>query len=257
VLEARRLGYSYARGRRALEGVSLEVRPGDWLAVLGPNGSGKTTLLNLFLGLLRPSAGAVLLDGRPLSSWRAAARGRRLAYLPQNGPFPPGLSAREVVRLGRLPYLGLWKSEGPDDERAVDWALEVTECRDLSERHLAELSGGERQRVLLARALAQRPAYLLLDEPTNHLDLHHQAELLRLLGRLAAEGIGVVSVVHDPNHALAASRAVLLENGRLVDEGAPGAVVTGAAFRRVYAGDVRLLAAESGLAVLPRWGEER
>jgi len=253
VLEARDLNYAYPHGGQVLSGVNLRLAPGEWLAVLGPNGSGKSTLLGLLLGLLRPGGGEVLLEGKPLTRWGAAERGRRLAYLPQNGPFPPGLTAREVVRLGRLPYLGLWKSEGPQDEEAVAWALQVTESTVLMERSLGELSGGERQRVLLARALAQRPRYLLLDEPTNHLDLHHQAELLRLLGRLTGEGIGIISVFHDPNHALAAGDAMLLEGGRVVDAGEVMAVVTGEAFARVYAGDVRVLATPEGVAVLPRW----
>ena len=256
MLEARGLVFAYPRGPRVLDGAELALEPGVWVAVLGPNGSGKTTLLALLLGLLRPERGEVRLEGRALASWPAAERGRRLAYLPQNGPYPHGLAAHEVVRLGRLPYLGLWRSEGPEDEAAVRWALAVTETEALAQRPMASLSGGERQRVLLARALAQRPRYLLLDEPTNHLDLHHQAALLRLLRHLAREGIGVVSVFHDPNHALAAERAVLLASGRVADEGPPRAVVTGEAFRRVYAGDVRVLEGPRRVAVLPRWDEE-
>ncbi|WP_457636640.1 ABC transporter ATP-binding protein [Oceanithermus sp.] len=253
MLEARGLSFAYSRRGRVLEGVDLRLEPGDWLAVLGPNGSGKSTLLGLLLGLLRPAGGEVRLEGRPLSDWSAAERGRWLAYLPQNGPYPPGMTALEVVRLGRLPYLGLWRSEGPEDDEAVAWALEVTESTGLAGRLLGELSGGERQRILLARALAQRPRYLLLDEPTNHLDLHHQAELLRLLGRLAEEGIGIISVFHDPNHALAAGRALLLDRGRVAAVGSAVEVVTGAAFARVYAGDARVFVTPEGVAVLPRW----
>ena len=255
MLEARSLNFAYPRGGRVLEGVDMRLEPGDWLAVLGPNGSGKSTLLGLLLGLLRPGGGQVLLEGRPLSAWSAAERGRRLAYLPQNGPYPAGMTAIEVVRLGRLPHLGLWKGEGPADEEAVAWALRVTESEALAGRLLGELSGGERQRVLLARALAQRPRYLLLDEPTNHLDLHHQAGLLRLLGRLRGEGIGIASVFHDPNHALAAGRAVLLSRGRVVDAGAPKQVVTGGVFRKVYEGDVSVLEGDGRVAVLPSWTE--
>lgn len=252
MLEARDVRFAYPQGAQVLAGLSLGLEPGEWLAVLGPNGSGKSTLLALLLGLLRPNAGSVLLDGRPLGGWSAAERGRRMAFLPQNGPYPPGLAAEEVVRLGRLPHLGLWGSEGPTDAQAVGWALKVTEAEALARRPMAALSGGERQRVLLARALAQRPRYLLLDEPTNHLDLHHQAALLRLLGALAREGIGVMSVFHDPNHALAADRAALLAGGRLADVGEPRTVVTGRAFLEVYAGDVEVIEGSGRVAVLPR-----
>ncbi len=255
MLEVRDLRFAYPGGAPVLNGVSLTVAPGLWLAVLGPNGSGKTTLLDLMLGLRRPQGGSVLLEGRDLRAWSAAERGRRLAYLPQNSPYPAGLSVLEIVRLGRLPHLGLWSREGPEDEAAVSWAMRVTETKELANRELGELSGGERQRVMLARALAQRPRYLILDEPTNHLDLHHQAALLRLLGRLAGKGIGIISVFHDPNHALAAGRALLLMKGEVADAGTPERVVTGPAFREVYSGDVSVLHGGARVAVLPRWSE--
>ena len=113
-------------GSFALKGVDLLLRPGEWLALLGPNGSGKTTLLRVMAGLLRPRRGEVLLEGRPLRAYGSYEWGRLLAYLPQNGPYPEGLLVEEVVRLGRLPHLGLWGREGGEDREAVDWALEVT-----------------------------------------------------------------------------------------------------------------------------------
>jgi iron complex transport system ATP-binding protein len=175
-------------GPHALKGVDLALRPGEWLALLGPNGAGKTTLLRVMAGLLRPQRGEVLLEGKPLRAYGSYERGRLLAYLPQGGPYPEGLLVEEVVRLGRLPHLGLWGREGKEDEEAVAWALEATGAAHLRGRLLGTLSGGERQRVLLARALAAKPRYLLLDEPTTFLDLEHQAGVVALLRQPGGDG---------------------------------------------------------------------
>jgi iron complex transport system ATP-binding protein len=227
-------------GPFALKGVSLHLRPGEWLALLGPNGSGKSTLLKVMAGLLRPRAGEVFLEGRPLSAYGSYARGRLLGYLPQGGPYPEGLWAEEVVRLGRLPHLGLWGREGREDREAVEWALEVTDTLSFRHRPLATLSGGERQRVLLARALAARPRYLLLDEPTTFLDLEHQGALLALLKRLKGMGVGVLSVLHDPNQAALADRVALLVGGRLLYQGPPEEALKEPLLQALYGGGVRV-----------------
>lgn len=227
-------------GSHALLGVDLAVRPGEWVALLGPNGSGKSTLLRVMAGLLRPRAGEVLLEGKPLGAYGSYRRGQLLAYLPQGGLYPEGLLVEEVVRLGRLPHLGLWGREGKEDREAVAWALEVTGTAPFRHRPLGTLSGGERQRVLLARALAARPRYLLLDEPTTYLDLEHQLEVVALLQGLARLGVGVLAVLHDPNQAALAHRVAVLKGGRLLAEGAPEAVLTEPFLRGLYGPRVRV-----------------
>ncbi|MEN2981682.1 MAG: ABC transporter ATP-binding protein [Thermus sp.] len=227
-------------GPFALLGVDLALRPGEWLALLGPNGSGKSTLLRVMAGLLRPRAGEVFLEGRPLGAYGSYRRGQLLAYLPQSGPYPEGLLVEEVVRLGRLPHLGLWGREAREDREAVAWALEVTGTLSFRHRPLGTLSGGERQRVLLARALAARPRYLLLDEPTTFLDLEHQGEVVALLQGLARLGVGVLSVLHDPDPAALAHRVAVLKGGRLLAEGRPGAVLSEALLKSLYGPRVRV-----------------
>lgn len=231
-------------GPYALLGVGLAVRPGEWVALLGPNGSGKSTLLRVMAGLLRPRAGGVFLEGKPLRAYGSYARGRLLAYLPQGGPYPEGLLVEEVVRLGRLPHLGLWGREGREDVEAVEWALEVTGASRFRGRYLGSLSGGERQRVLLARALAARPRYLLLDEPTTFLDLEYQGGLLALFQNLVAKGMGILSVLHDPNQAALAGRVAVLKGGRLLAEGRPEAVLTEALLQGLYGPSVRVVLLE-------------
>ncbi len=251
-LEAKGIVAGYG-SRIALSGLDLSLAGGEWLALLGPNGSGKTTLLHVLTGLMRPFRGEVWADGVPLLGMSPWLRGQKIAYLPQNGAIPRGMSALEVVSLGRTPYLGLLGRIGPGDEEAVRWAMEVTETWAIRDRALHTLSGGERQRVMLARALASRPRYLLLDEPTNHLDLQHQSRLLRLLSRLRAEGIGVLTVLHDPNHARPADRVAVLVEGTVVASGPYEAVVPG--LDAIYAGWVKVVRTAGGPVVLPKWEE--
>ena len=249
MLRARGLTVRYGR-RMALSGVTLAVRPGEWVALLGPNGSGKSTLLLALLGLLRYEGEVVVMD-RPLTRYSSWERGRLLAYLPQNGPVPEGMRVREVVALGRLPHQGLFGRWSAEDEAALRFALAATDTEAFAERYLHTLSGGERQRVFLARALVARPRFLLLDEPTNHLDLDHQARLLALLRRLADGGMGMLSVFHDPNHARAADRVVLLEAGRVRAEGRFADLV--GELLALYPG-AEAWETAGGPVVLPGWG---
>ena len=247
------LSHDYG-GPPVLRSVSLDVRQGEWLALLGPNGSGKSTLLRALAGVLRPRSGQIVLDGRQLSAMSGRARGQCLAYLPQSAEPPAGLTVGDMVRLGRLPHLGLLGREGPVDREAVAWALTITATAELEERPLAGLSGGERQRAELARALASRPSYLLLDEPANHLDLHHQSRMLRLLRELASNAVGIVSVLHDPNHAQAADRVAILSQGAMVADGPPVEVLRAEVLMPVYEGDVLVRATRDGDTVITaRW----
>ncbi len=226
-------------GTRVLDGVSLDLRPG-WTAIVGPNGAGKSTLLRVLAGLRPPDAGELQLDDAPLASWAPRERARRIAWLTQQGSASGDLTAREIVRLGRLPHLGLVGAPGADDEAAVDRAMAEAECAAWGERRLQQLSGGEQQRVLLARALAVEAPLLLLDEPTTHLDPPHQAALARLFRRRAAAGTKVVSVLHDLSLALAADHLVLLARGRIRAEGPADDRALQAALVEAFEGAIRI-----------------
>lgn len=245
------LGLSFAyRGRTVLEGIDLELHRGEWLALLGPNGAGKSTLLRLMAGLLKPCFGQVYLEGQPLARYSSWERGQKLGFLSQVGRVPEELSVEEAVALGRTPYLGLLRREGRKDREAVAWAMEVTQTLFLRKRPLSQLSGGERQRVLLARALASQPHYLLLDEPTVHLDLHHQVELLSLLVKLRGQGIGILTVLHDPNLARLAERIAFLAGGRLIAVGGPAEVLQEERLGAVYGQGVQVRMVEGQPVVL-------
>lgn len=218
--EALEAGY----GRhRVLHGVTLDIEPGQIVAVIGPNGSGKSTLLKCMARLLKPWSGAVLLDGKPTAALPTREIARQVSVLPQNPVAPPELTVAELVGYGRYPHVSWRERFGPADHAAVDRALEACALRELSDRKLATLSGGERQRAWLAMALAQEPRILLLDEPITFLDIGHQLETLDLIQRLNREAnLTVVMVLHDLNLALRYSgRIVLVDHGRLAFAGSP------------------------------------
>ena len=238
---------------QALEDVSLDVRPG-WTAVVGPNGAGKSTLLRVLAGLQAADLGQVELDGTPLGDIPLRARARKLAWLAQQGESSGELTAREIVRLGRLPSLGLFAAATAADEAAVDRAIAAAECRAWQDRRLNELSGGERQRVLLARALAVEAPVLLLDEPTTHLDPPHQVVLVRLVRQQVRAGTTVVSVLHDLSFALLADRVVVMDAGRICAESACDDPALHAALVEVFNGAVRIERFESRFIAIPHLG---
>jgi iron complex transport system ATP-binding protein len=218
----------YVGSAPVLHDLSLRVAAGEVVALIGPNGAGKSTVLRTVSGVLRPARGRALLGARELASMRARDIAREIASVPQDGIVPPGLVVREMVGLGRTPYLRPLLGATKADRHAVAWAMEVAGVNGLADRFVDELSGGERQRVVLARALAQQPSVLLLDEPTANLDLHHQVAMLELVRGLSREhGLAVLAAVHDLQlAALYCDRLVLLQQGRVLSEGPPERVLT-------------------------------
>nr|WP_152823221.1 MULTISPECIES: ABC transporter ATP-binding protein [unclassified Corynebacterium] len=206
--------------RTVLRDVCLRTRPGEVLGIIGPNGSGKSTLLGLLGGIHAPGSGMVTVDGEAIGDLSPRERARRIAVMAQETEPALGLSAAEVVLLGRSPHLGEFRRPGPDDESIAAACLREVGLADAARCRLAELSGGERQRVAIARALAARAPFILLDEPTNHLDVRYQHEVLALLRRLGAT---VVVSLHDLNLAARyCDRLLLLHRGTVLAEGAPG-----------------------------------
>jgi len=222
--------------REVLHELDLAIPVGQMVGLLGPNGSGKSTLLRVIAGLQPSASGTVALAGKSLAHYGARERARRVALVPQSVALPFAFSVLDVVGMGRHPHLGLFGAAGKRDFEIIHQALAQTDCSDLQERLATELSGGELQRVIIARALAQEPQLLLLDEPTAHLDLNHQLDIARLLQQLNREHeLTVLWVSHDVNLAAEfCDRLVMLQAGRIVADGPPGAVVTGEMVERVY-----------------------
>ena len=210
-----------------LDDVTLSIPRGTVTAIIGPNGSGKSTLLRTLARLLRPETGTVLLDGKAIARMSPGQVARNIATLPQSPGAVPGMTVRELVEQGRYPHTGPLRMLSDRDHAAVERALELTSSSRFRHRLIESLSGGERQRVWIALALAQEPRILLLDEPTTFLDVNHQIQALNLVRALNREhGLTVVMALHDLNQASRyAERLVVLNDGRIVEEGPPAAVI--------------------------------
>ncbi|MEY9942948.1 ABC transporter ATP-binding protein [Kitasatospora sp. GAS1066B] len=214
-------GVSKAFGAvRAVDGIDLEVRPGEFFSMLGPSGSGKTTVLRMIAGFEAPSAGRVLLGGIDVT--RLAAFDRDVNTVFQDYALFPHLSVRQNIEYG-LKVKRVPRAERA--ERAAE-ALATVRLHSFGDRRPAELSGGQRQRVALARALVNRPSVLLLDEPLGALDLKLRQEMQLELKQIQREaGITFVLVTHDQDEALTMSDRIAVFNaGRIEQVGTPAEV---------------------------------
>lgn len=261
-IDVRDVRFSYG-SKPVLDGVAATCREGEITGILGPNGSGKTTLLRVMSGYLTPDSGGVAYNGRPVQHLRSRDLALMRAVVEQRLVAPFEFSVFDYVMIGRTPHLTWSRPETAGDRHAVEQALELTRTLHLHDRPIGELSGGELQRVMIARALAQEPAFLLLDEPTSHLDVRHQLEIMHLLEDLSGS-IAVVAVIHDINHALAfCEQVLLLQQGRVIGQGNPDDILTAPTIRRVFGVDsVRLdhpHLSQSSLAfsLPPRTADER
>jgi iron complex transport system ATP-binding protein len=234
MLSVRDLQFGYATkavGRH----VSLEVRGGEVLCLLGPNGSGKTTLFKTMLGLLPAQAGEVLLEGRPLAGLPRLEIARRVAYVPQAHAAHFPFRVLDMVVMGRTAHLGLLAAPGREDRAKAMAALEGLGIADLADSEYTRISGGQRQLALIARALAQDAPAIVMDEPTASLDFGNQVVVLGEVKRLAQRGLAVVLSTHDPDHAFSVgSRVALLDDGHLIAQGRPADVLTPERLCAVY-----------------------
>ena len=245
-LSVRDLGVTLG-GRAVLHDVAVTFRPGRVTAILGPNGAGKSTLLAAAAGLIAPTQGGVLLGDRTLSSIDVRERARAIGYLPQAAAVHWDVSVAEVVALGRAPHRAPFAGLSADDRDAIATAMAATEIEPLAGRAISTLSGGERARVLLARVLAGRPAWLLADEPLASLDPAHQIDILARLRALAAEGTGIVIVLHDLLQAgRVADDVLLLNDGRVAAFGPAAEVLTPERLRAVFGIEIQVVPDSAG-----------
>lgn len=234
-------------GRRMVGPVSTGFEGSAFVGIIGANGAGKTTFLKALAGVLAPTGGDVLLDGRPIASWNGQGRARRIGFLPQERDCAWPLTVERVAALGRLPHVG----GVAEDEAAVDAALAAAEVTDLRHRRMDRLSGGERARVLVARVLAGMPRVILADEPASGLDPGHALRILDVLKERALGGALVVAAIHDLTLAArTCDRILLLHEGRCIADGTAREVLTPEHLEPAFGIRARTFEHEGRLAVL-------
>ncbi|TAK31211.1 MAG: metal ABC transporter ATP-binding protein [Chloroflexota bacterium] len=210
------VSFSY-NGEWILDAISVDIKRGDFLGIVGPNGSGKTTLLKTILGLLKPDRGVVYLFGQRLSQFR---RWEKVGYVPQRSEyrtlrFP--ITAEEIVSMGRIGRSSVFFGFERDDKQAIEEALQVVGMGEHRKTLISHLSGGQQQRVLIAKALASRPELLILDEPTVGVDVETQGKFYELLRNLNRErGLTILLVSHDIDVVRKEVKSLAYLNRRLV-----------------------------------------
>ena len=218
--------FSYGN-KMVFSDINFKAKEGDFYCVLGPNGCGKTTLLKCLAGILSLNKGIIYLEGVALNSLDRNAVARLVGYVMQEQDTVFPFSVRQMVAVGRAPYIGTFASPSEKDMIIVDEMIEKIGIGELSDKKYTELSGGERQLVLIARVLVQQPKILLMDEPASHLDFKNQEKVMRLVKKLTQSGITVIMTTHFPNHAFAyADKVALIYNGEILADGDTKSVMT-------------------------------
>jgi manganese/iron transport system ATP-binding protein len=245
ILEASGVTVRY-NGRVALDDVSFRLTHGERVAVVGPNGSGKSTLFKVIAGVLHPTAGEVRVGGHSPGGHIC------IAYVPQRSQvdwtFP--VNVADVVMMGQVGKLGLFRHPGAKDWEYVHQCLEVVGMADLADRQIGELSGGQQQRMFIARALAQEAQLMLMDEPLTGLDVTSQENIFRTLEELHRHQVTIMVATHDLNLAAERFDRVMLLNGRLLGMGQPDDVFTPERLQAAYGGHLRLVETPDGLMML-------
>lgn len=234
MIQVRDVEFSYGK-QEVLKGISFCMEKGEFVCVLGANGCGKTTLLKSILAFLTPQHGQVLLYGKDIHQMDERERARKIAYIPQyhTPPFP--FTVRDVVLMGRTPHLSRICRPTEKDCRIADESMECLGIAHYANKSYTALSGGQRQMVVIARALAQQPDLLIMDEPTASLDFGNQYLVLAQVKKLAREGMGVLMVTHNPDHAFyCADRIIAMEDGKILSMGDAGKVINEAVMKAVY-----------------------
>ncbi len=240
-MEVRDVHFSYGKNK-ILKGASLTIEKGRITTIMGANGCGKSTLFSLMTKNLIPGKGKIFLKGKNINNLRLNEFARKVAIVHQYNTASDDITVERLISFGRTPHLGLMGAHKEEDEKYIEWAMEVTNVTQYRDRELSRLSGGQRQRVWIAMALAQGTETLFLDEPTTYLDIRYQIEILELVKKLNREyGMTIIMVLHDINQAIYFSdRIIGLCDGKVIVQGDPNEVITEESIKALYGIDLEV-----------------
>lgn len=212
------------RKKIIVNNVSVKVKKGEFLGIIGANGSGKTTLISMIAGLYKPFSGNVEFNGKKIGLYSRRQLAQKMALVEQHAETTDHMTVSQVVGLGRIPHLSLLDPWSEKDNLLINETINKIGMEGFGNRYWQTLSGGERKRTHIGRALAQEPELLVMDEPTNHLDVRHQIELLSLIKSLK---LTVITSLHDLNHAaMFCDRVAVMQEGKLVAIDIPDKIFT-------------------------------
>lgn len=234
-ISASNISFSYGNNL-VFEDLSLEVKHGEIITIIGPNGCGKSTLLKNMARILKPDAGAVYINKQTLDAFKNNELARCLSVLPQSNIAPGSITVEDLVSYGRFPYQRFLQGMSTKDYEIVEKSLSLTDLISLRHRAVASLSGGERQRAWLALNLAQEPKIMLLDEPTTYLDICHQFEVIDLIKKMNKQlGVTIIMVLHDLNLAARCSdRIIAIKDKKIFKKGTVSEIINEKVLQKVF-----------------------
>ena len=234
-MEVRGLSFAYGKNK-VLKDVSLKIEEGKVTTIMGANGCGKSTLFSLMTKNLYARKGKIFLRGKNIQNLNLKEFARQVSIVQQCNTSSDDITVERLVAFGRTPHRKPMQGKSEEDERLVEWAMEVTGILEYRDREVSRLSGGQRQRVWIAMALAQNTKILFLDEPTTYLDIRYQIEILELVRKLNKEfGITIIMVLHDINQAIYFFHEVIgLKDGIVEFQGSPEDVIDRQSIKELY-----------------------
>ncbi len=235
-----------------LKNIQLEIKPGEFVAILGKNGSGKTTLMRCINKVLKIKDGDILINNEDIKTLQMEDIAKICTTVPADVPLDFSLSVRDFVALGRTPFVNSLWWEDENDEQIINQAMWDFGIYQYAERRLHELSSGERARVLLAKGVVQTPKLMLVDEPSAHLDIKYKVQVMELLKMLSKKGMAILMANHDINLLTRfCDRILLLHNGEIIADGKPNDVVTSDNIRKVFGIEVEVVQSGGVNYILP------
>lgn len=250
-MEVRDLHFAYGKNK-VLKGVSLKIEEGKITTIMGANGCGKSTLFFLMTKNLYPKKGNIYIKGKNIQNLSLKDFAKKVAIVQQYNTASDDITVESLVAFGRTPHKKMMQGDSAEDERMIEWALEVTNLTEYRDREVSRLSGGQRQRVWIAMALCQGTKILFLDEPTTYLDIRYQIDILKLVKKLNTEyGITIIMVLHDINQAIAYSDHIIgMKDGVIEVEGDPKEVIDSDSIKTLYGVDIDVTSVNGQKVVL-------
>lgn len=249
-MEIKNIEFSYGK-HKVLDDISFKIKEGGITTIIGANGCGKSTLFNVITKNLKPQKGVITLKGENIADISLKNFARQVAIVHQYNTAPSDMTVENLIAYGRIAHGG-FKRNRDEDEKCINFAMEVTGVSEFSKKQISQLSGGQRQRVWIAVALAQNTKILFLDEPTTYLDVRYQIEILRLVRKLNTEyGITIIMVLHDINQSIAYSNHIIaMKDGKILAQGKPEKIITEELIKNVYGIELRVKDLEGNKVVL-------
>lgn len=235
LIEAKNLTVGY-KNKSVVSDINFTLNRGQILTLMGQNGSGKSTILKTITGQESSLSGQILIKDKPTSNYQPKELAKIMAVVLTDKISGGQMTARQVVALGRSPYLGVLGKMSPSDQSVIDEALNLVDAVDLADRYFHQLSDGQKQKIMIARALAQEPEILVLDEPTSYLDVRHKVEILKILSKLSRQNnLAVIMALHDIDLALKVSDEILFVNNKQITaQGLPEELIKDNSIDQLY-----------------------